>query len=147
MRRVTLAAAVVLLFAGSAVGQTWTKEAAGAGGSCGPLITPGVICYMSYTGATADSNVFYVTRYADCCLDPAIRKCVYGTKSANSCERVVVDNNGDGQPDDGVLDGDSAQASSTQKACIYDLGPGLYYIETATDPGAETAVVMVAGHQ
>ena len=144
----------------TAQGQTWTRSPSATGSRCPSRIHPSEICYLVITStAAADSPLFNVEHLADVCFDPkldgtgtssaqvAIRKCQNETASTNSCERVTVDVDGDGDVDDGILNGDSGQTSFIQRMCIYDLGPGNFFIEVAADPNAaDTAVVTVTGH-
>ena len=150
-----------LLWAGVAVPQTWTNDAAGAGGACGPGIGPKETCYLYLTNTSAgDSPIFTLTHFADVAFDPdllgtgtatgeiTIEKCIGSAAGVNYCETLCVDVDGDGAVDDGILDGDSGEVSGEQRATTYDLGPGTYYIATPTNPGAgELAVVTVRGHE
>jgi hypothetical protein len=163
MKAITWLAAFALLIAGSALGQTWTRAPDGTGGSCGTLVTPGKTCYLKLTSSAAtDSPFIFLTRYGDVEFDPkldgtgtsaaqvTVEKCTGGAtyaNRANMCETVCVDVDGNGPVDNGILDGDTGESSGSQRRYIYDLGPGLYYIATPTDPNAaDTAVVTLRGH-
>ena len=151
---------VSLAFAFSAEAQTWRANPDGTGKECRNILRPKDICYLVITSTAAlDSPIISIANLADVCFDPelegtgtstaevAIRKCQGQTASVNECERVTVDVDGDGDVDNGILDGDSGSVSATQRMCIYDLGPGHYFVEVPTDPGGgETALVTMTGH-
>lgn len=144
----------------TAHGQTWTTSPSATGARCPSRLHPSEICYLVITDtAAADSPLINVEHLADACFDPelegtgtstaevAIRKCQGETATANECERVTVDVDGDGDVDNGILDGDSGSVSFIQRMCIYDLGPGHFFVEVSTDPGVgETAVLTLTGH-
>ena len=149
-----------LLWAGVAVPQDWTQTVGGAGGLCNRTIGPGDACYLQLTNTLAgDSAFLFVTHKADVKFDPdatserdstaeiTVEHCVKDTKGVNICDTVCVDVTGDGVVDDGILNGDPGDVSGEQRHFLYDLGPGLYYIATPTNPGAgEVATVIVRGH-
>jgi hypothetical protein len=121
---------------------------------------PGDGCYYQIDDTSNDdSPLITVTRLADACFDPdtntegtatgqvRIRHCMTGTVSVNTCSIVSVDVDGDGPIDNGILDGDPGTTSAAQRMCIYDLGPGRYYVEVSTNPGAgEDGVIEFRGH-
>ena len=158
-RLLTICAA--LLWAGVAVPQDFTKAAGNAGGLCNRTIGPGNTCYLQLTNTLAgDSDMFRVTYYADVKFDPdasserdstaeiTVEHCVTGSKGVNTCDTVCVDVDGDGAVDDGILNGDPGDVSGEQRHFIYDLGPGLYYIATPTNPGVgEVGTVIIRGHR
>ncbi len=145
---------------GMAQAQTWTKTPVATGSTCSKTLSKKQTCYFVFDDTdNADSPLINIENLADACFDPelegtgtstaevAIRKCQNTTQSANSCERVTVDVDGDGDVDNGILDGDSGSVSAAQRMCIYDLSRGLYYIEVSTNPGGgETAVLTLTGH-
>jgi len=146
--------------AASAQAQSWTKAPDATSPRCGNIIGPGGFCYYVITNTSnADSPLMQILNLADACFDPkldgtgtataqvAIRKCQSDTISANNCERITVDVDGDGDVDNGILDGDSGSVSFIQRMCIYDLGPGYFHVEVSTNPGAaDTAVLTLTGH-
>jgi len=146
--------------AASAQAQIWTKAPDATSPRCANIIGPGAFCYFVFTQAeAADSPLIQVLNLADACFDPetggtgtgnatvAIRKCQTDTVSANTCDRITVDVDGDGDVDDGILNGDSGSVSFIQRMCIYDLGPGYFHVEVVTDPNAvDTAILTLTGH-
>ena len=98
--------------------------------------------YFCPASGTTASNLLYAADDWDFCFDPDtggtagtarafIRQCMSGTASANNCERIYVDNNGNGTLDTDPLDGDTGGVSLKQNRCRYDLPAGYYYIDVS----------------
>lgn len=155
----TLALIVTVLLSLPAFGQTWvTPDNQSAEQT--PNVRPGLMFWYQFTSSlNADSPIVKnETSSLTVCFDPDtnatgvqaaeiyVRTCQSDTASANTCERLFVDNDGDGVLDAETLNGDNGATSGKQRRCIYGITEEALYIEVAVNPGAgDLARVTVKG--
>jgi hypothetical protein len=161
MRSLLILLVTLALGASVAEAQSWLRKPDNTGWACGSTLGPKDSCfyYMTET-ADDDSGVITVAKFADVHFNAdlgatgtatgqiVIRRIINYTASANTSEIVAVDVDGDGAVDNGILDGDPGTTSGSQRATIWDLGPGRYYVDVTTGVGAgEIALVELIGHE
>ena len=153
--RCLLLAATLWLLPLAAVGQTTP-----VGGCSGAPSTSK--CFIFTNTSAADSALFTLRTYpgktasytliidASIAVEGAatfqfhLRRCIstpptHPTNSNLVCEKVLIDQTGDGVKDDTPLTG-----APTGSQSIYSLRPGLYYIDVTTAPGAgQTSIVRI----
>lgn len=118
-------------------------------------LRPGSVLYNCQAGGT--SNLFFARTGFTIEYDPDLAsagtgtgsvfivRCTHNNASPNNCEKVLVDNNGDGTVDDEALNGDPGDvaAGTEQRRYIYDLPAGYYRIREAVDEGGLTALITL----
>ena len=133
----------LLLFAPLVQAQGWISPCPGDSASS---------CY-DFTGSTDSALKYFSAAATTMCLDPDIasttgvatayiRQCVSCTSaSTNTCETVLVDQDGAPGVDNLPLNGNSAAA----RRCLYALPPGCYYVDVETSAGGVTARLRAEG--
>ena len=159
MRARVLFLGLLLFWAGPAAAQQWDICTYGKSGASNvSIVGSGQAACFDFTGSTDSGLIAFKAAKTHVCFDPNLastgtatsevylRHCVSTVASANSCEKILVDIDGGGigSSDDLPLNGDSGETTA-QRRCIYDVPPGVYYIDIDTGSGGETSRVKVRG--
>lgn len=117
--------------------------------TCGTTLDPGEICFHTYTAADTNSDPIRVRNGASLCVDPDIA--TNGTATATFyLWRIVGDKGVSWSVNTGVIVTNTlltgAHNVDPQLACIYDIPPGIYVVESVTAPGGQDVVVEFAAH-
>ena len=122
---------------------------------CGTTLDPGEQCYHTYTGADTNSAVIRVKNGATLCVDPDIMTNGAGTATFYLWRLIASTNDAAGvttvwSVNNSVIVTNTlltgVHNADPQLACIYDVPPGIYMVESVTAPGAQDVVVEFTAH-